>query len=200
MFDFTTETSPSQIIIPSLYHSASTSYPTGADKENFNHDNIDQTIASVVGSYASSRTHHRRQRSYALSIGVGHPPQSMKLQSIQHSRPARDSRPPLSIHIPNIAPLNPIRKRIFNTPRISTPVTAIPSTRSNLPSLQAVSDWVASSHKRARESRERGSKIVAHRILALHTPRPNRLRLPPSEIPRPYVKSSLSQSFSLESL
>jgi len=214
MFDFPDNTAPTQIIIPSLYHPVSPSFAVGADKENIRvqgwlskehliqDDNVDRTIATVVNSYASSHSHHRRHRSYALSIGIGHP-QPMK-SPIQPARISRASRPPpLSIRVPNVAPLNPIRRRIFNTSRPSSPSPAIstsPACRS-MPSLQAVSDWVVASQKRVRNSnsREQRSKLVATRILALNSPKPIRIRFPPSETPRPYVKSSLSQSFSWDS-
>jgi len=207
MFDFTTNIASTQIIIPSLYVPASPSFVVDQpDKHNFNawlsqdpivqDENTEPTIATVVDSYASSHSFHRRQRSYSLSIGIGHP--SAMKSPIQPSRLSREARPPLSIRIPNVGPLNPIRRRIFNTHRLSSPATSITPACPSMPSLQAVSDWVASSQRRQRDSREQRSKVVAARILALNSPKPIRLRFPPSEQPRPYVKSSLSQSISLD--
>jgi len=212
MFDFTAaNAAPTQIIIPTLYHPAlsAPSYTAGADKENTNiwlshehviqDENIEPTIAHVVDSYGQAQSRHRRQRSCALSIGIGHPPApDMKAPLLHPSRIVRESRPPLTIRIPNLPEFNPIRRRIFNTPSKPSPAPSsrpLPACQS-MPSLQAVSDWVASSQRRSRDLRRERSKLVATRLMALHNPRSPRLRFPPSETPRPYVRSSLSQSIS----
>jgi len=212
MFDFTANSAPTQIIIPTLYHHASPSFSAGYDKENANtwlssehgiqDENIEPTIAHVVNSYGAAHSRHRRQRSCALSIGIGYPPTVEMKSPFQPSRLVRENRPPLTIRIPNLPQLNPIRRRVFNTPSHSaSPARSIPSpANSSIPSLQAVSDWVAASQRRARDSRQQRSKLVAARLMALHSPKTVRIRLPPSEEPRPYVKSSLSQSISFSEL
>jgi len=211
MFDFTADSAsaPTHIVIPTLYHPASASFTAGSDKENTNawlsqhviqDENIEPSIANVVDSYGASQTRHRRQRSCTLSIGIGYPTTVGMKSPLQPSRLVRENRPPLSIRIPNLPQLNPIRRRVFNTPQPPSPGSAAPLPAcTSMPSLQAVSDWVAASQRRARESRNRGSKLVAARIMALHSPKAVRIRLPPSEEPRPYVRSSLSQCLCSES-
>lgn len=194
MYDFTT---PTEITLPSLYFPSSTPTPgtskgQWATHERYYQDeNIDpSSIATVMDSYASSKP-YGRPRSHSFSIGIGYPSTAITKSTAQ-----RAPRTPLSIRIPNVAPLNPIRRRIVNahcppgSPLVRTASIA-PISRTT-PSLQAVSDWVIAAQRRARDSREQRSKLVAAKLLALHN-KPPRIRFPPSEVPRRYVKSSLSQ-------
>jgi len=116
----------------------------------------------------------------------------------------RNTRPPLVITIPEASPRIPkTHRRIFNT---HTPPKTPPMKRTmsnvggprHAPGLQATPGWVEAARKRASDSREQRAKLVAARLLALNNPRPNRFRFPPSDIPRPYIKSSLSRLVSVE--
>jgi len=120
------------------------------------------------------------------------------IHSLKHSRRST-SRPPLTISIPEAPRMVSNARTVVNSqPRSSYSSTpnrtgsCDTQIRSETPDLQAVAAWVESARKRSRDSREQRAKLVANRLLALHTPKPIVFRVPPSGVPRAYVKSSLS--------
>jgi len=167
--------------------------------------------AATSGPIDKIRSHsHRRSRSNSRTIRDENiDPFSNNVQTtavrelyihgFKHSRRPSTSRPPLTISIPEAPRMMSNARTIVNSqPRSSYSSTSNRTgsrdtqIRCETPDLQAVAAWVESARKRSRDSREQRAKLVANRLLALHTPKPIVFRVPPSGVPRAYVKSSLS--------
>jgi hypothetical protein len=125
----------------------------------------------------------KRSTRSPLAIIIPPNPQGQQQESQLHVFFNTNPSPAISPSPSLVAPSTPL------TPRIS----------GTTPKRLQIEPWLASARQRARQGAAVSSaKLVAAKLLARNAPRPL-VRLPPPEVPRPYVKSCLSRMVIVES-